>query len=113
MVGIEAMAQIANRTGHAEEGANYTNIAHDYITQWQTLGFARDANPPHAKLSYGNATSNTDDTWGLLYNLYGDRELGLQLVPQSVYDEQSAFYQTVFNDYGVVKISGLCWVWRD
>lgn len=97
------MAQIANRTGHAEDGANYTSIAHSYISQWQKLGFAQDASPPHATLSYG-----MNNTWGLLYNLYSDKELGLDLVPQSVYDIQSAFYPTVFNEYGVVSTSLLC-----
>ena len=37
----------------------------------------------------------------LLYNLYGDAELGLELVPQTVYNMQSNFYPTVFNKYGV------------
>lgn len=38
---------------------------------------------------------------GLLYNLYADRELGLDLVPQSVYKMQSEFYPTIGNRYGV------------
>lgn len=38
---------------------------------------------------------------GLLYNLYGDAELGLGLVPQSVYDMQSNFYPTAELEYGV------------
>jgi hypothetical protein len=38
---------------------------------------------------------------GLLYNLYADRLLGLNLVPQSIYDMQSAFYPTVAQTYGV------------
>ena len=38
---------------------------------------------------------------GLLYNLYADRELGLNLVPESVYDIQSAFYPTIEEKYGV------------
>lgn len=38
---------------------------------------------------------------GLLYNLYADMELGLNLVPQSVYDMQSTFYPTVEIKYGV------------
>ena len=71
IIGIEAMAVIANRTGNAASGANYTNIAHNYIDQWQRLGIAHDATPPHTTLSYG-----FNDTHGLLYNLYGDRELG-------------------------------------
>lgn len=96
IIGIEAMAQIANRTGHATDGANYTAIAHSYISQWQNLSLAAGANPPHTTLNYGNASS-----YSLLYNLFADRELGLQLVPQSVYDMQSAFYPTVANKYGV------------
>ena len=50
IIGIEAMAVIA---------------------KWQTLGIAHDANPPHTTLAYG-----MNDTHGLLYNLFGDRELG-------------------------------------
>ncbi|KAK0860093.1 hypothetical protein LTS02_008753 [Friedmanniomyces endolithicus] len=96
IIGIEAFAQIANRTGHAADGASYTQIAHNYITQWETYGINNATTTPHAELSYGNASS-----YVLLYNLYADAELGLQLVPQSVYDMQSAFYPTVFNTYGV------------
>ena len=110
------MAVIANLTGNSADATNYTNIAHDYITQWQTLGTAHDANPPHTTLNYGaNDTYSkpflhshicaknapNDCLTGLLYNLYGDKELGLGLVPQSVYDMQSAFYPTVAGQYGV------------
>ncbi|TVY53517.1 Glutaminase A [Lachnellula cervina] len=96
IIGIEAMAVIANMTGNTADGANYTNIAHDYINKWQVYGIAQDATPPHTTLGYG-----LNDTHGLLYNLYGDQELGLKLVPQKVYDMQSAFYPTVADTYGV------------
>ena len=96
IIGIEAMAMIANLTGHTADGANYSRIAHSYISQWQELGTAAAATPPHTTLGYG-----LNDTHGLLYNLYGDAELGLKLVPQSVYDMQSAFYPTVADTYGV------------
>ena len=116
IIGIEAMAVIANLTGNTADASNYTNIAHDYITQWQTLGIAHDANPPHTTLNYGaNDTYSkpflhnhlyvrnapNDCLTDLLYNLYGDKELNLGLVPQSVYDMQSAFYPTVAGQYGV------------
>jgi len=96
IIGIEAMAVIANLTGNTATADNYSSIAHDYITEWQTLGIAMDADPPHTTLSYG-----MNDTHGLLYNLYGDKELSLGLVPQAVYDMQSAFYPTVIEEYGV------------
>lgn len=38
---------------------------------------------------------------GLLYNLYADRSLNLNLVPQSVYDMQSTFYASNFSKYGI------------
>ena len=53
IIGIGAMAQIASLTGNTADATNYTNIAHDYITQWQDLGIAHDANPPHTTLNYG------------------------------------------------------------
>jgi len=117
MIGIRAMAVIAKLTDNTADGVNYTNIAHDYIKQWQTLGIAHDANPPHATLSYGaNETHGRHSrpfsasgsvamadhsSIGLLYNLYGDRLLSLDLAPQSVYDMQSNFYATVAEQYGV------------
>lgn len=54
------MAVIANMTGNTTTGANYTSIAHDYITQWQVLGIAHDADPPHTTLAYG-----MNDTHGM------------------------------------------------
>ena len=96
IIGIEAMAVIANMTGNTATAENYTTIAHNYIAEWQTLGTAMDADPPHTTLAYG-----MNDTHGVLYNIYGDKELGLNLVPQSVYDMQSAFYPTIEEQYGV------------
>lgn len=114
MIGIQAMAVIANQTGHTADAANYSSIAQDYITQWQNLAIAKDANPPHTTLSYGDTASHGRFTpffrvyqalltlcAGLLYNLFADAQLGLNLVPQSVYQMQSNFYPTVANKYGV------------
>ncbi|KAL9055731.1 MAG: hypothetical protein Q9162_003367 [Coniocarpon cinnabarinum] len=94
IIGIEAMAAIANLTGNFDDGANFTNIAHSYISQWQTLAAAAGANPPHTTLNYGN-----DTTYSLLYNVFSDKELGLGLVPQEIFDQQSAFYPTVLDQY--------------
>jgi hypothetical protein len=53
IIGIQAMAVISNRTAHAEDASKHSSIAQDYITRWQTLGVAQNANPPHTTLSYG------------------------------------------------------------
>ena len=57
------MAQIANRTGHVEDGANYTRIAHEYIRLWQGYAINYNATTPHTELNYGNTS-----TYSLLYS---------------------------------------------
>lgn len=113
MIGIQAMSVIANLTSHSDDAANFSSIAHDYITKWQDLAIAKHASPPHTTLSYGDTNSHGQshfssilNTWlissaGLLYNLFADAQLGLGLVPDSVYQMQSNFYPTVANKYGV------------
>ena len=96
IIGIQAMAAIANLTGNTADGANFSTIAGSYIEQWQTIATAADATPPHTTLNYGDNSS-----YSLLYNIYADKELSLNLIPQSVYDMQSAFYPGQFNEYGV------------
>ncbi|KAF2633090.1 glutaminase GtaA [Macroventuria anomochaeta] len=96
IIAIEAMSQLSSLINKASNAQNYTKIAHDYITKWQTLGLNTADDPPHAVLNYGNTS-----TWGLLYNLYNDKLLNTNLVPQSVYNIQSGFYPTVKENYGV------------
>ncbi|KAH0258916.1 DUF1793-domain-containing protein, partial [Aureobasidium melanogenum] len=98
IIGIEAMAMIANLTGHTEDAQNFTSIAHNYITKWQQLGIAKGTNEslPHTTLAYG-----MPETHGLLYNLYADTWVGTNLVPRSVYKMQSTFYPTIAMQYGV------------
>ncbi|EMC99870.1 hypothetical protein BAUCODRAFT_63305 [Baudoinia panamericana UAMH 10762] len=108
IIGIQAMAVIANMTGHASDRANYSSIAASYISQWQTLGIAQDASPPHTTLAYG-----MNDTHGLLYNLYADALLQTKLVPVEVYQMQSNFYPTVADPYGVALDTRHNWTKSD
>lgn len=100
IIGIEAFATIANLTNNTADGANYSSISHDYITQWQELAIAQDSSnfsgTPHTTLNYGS-----NDTYSLLYNLYADALLDTRLVPKSVYQMQSDFYPRVNLTYGV------------
>ncbi|TVY48886.1 Glutaminase A [Lachnellula occidentalis] len=96
IIGIEAMAVISKLTGNNADAANFSNIAHDYIKKWQEMAVVKDANPPHTNLAYQDSNSH-----GLLYNLYADKLLGLNLVPNAIYDMQSTFYPTVADEYGV------------
>ncbi|PQE08816.1 putative glutaminase protein [Rutstroemia sp. NJR-2017a WRK4] len=98
IIAIEAMSVVAKLTGNTADAQNYTNIAHSYLTQWEGLAIvnATASAPAHTKLAYQDATGH-----GLLYNLYADRLLNLNFVPQRIYDMQSAFYPTVAHTYGV------------
>lgn len=96
MIGLEAMSQISKLIGEDADAQNYTNIAHDYITKWQDLGLNKNDDPQHSILNYNNAS-----THGLLYNLYNDKLVNTNLVPESVYTMQSDFYPTVKENYGV------------
>jgi hypothetical protein len=96
MIGIQAMSKIAEIVGEEGDAQNYSTIAHDYIDKWQEIGINKSDDPPHSILTYNDVS-----THGLLYNLYNDRLLKTDLVPQSVYDMQSNFYPTVKGTYGV------------
>lgn len=97
IIGIEAMAMIANLTGHTEDAQNFTSIAHTYINRWQQLGIAQGTN---GSLSHATLAYNMPNTHGLLYNLYADTWVGTNLVPRSVYKMQSAFYPSIAMQYG-------------
>lgn len=61
MIAIKAMSVISSLTGNEGDSKNYSSTAEEYITQWQTLGVAHDANPPHSTLSYGSNSSHGED----------------------------------------------------
>ncbi|KAK7060514.1 hypothetical protein VNI00_001279 [Paramarasmius palmivorus] len=94
IIGIQAMSKIEAILGNSDKSSNYDSIAKSYVTQWQ--GLATSSDGKHLTLSYGNESS-----WGLSYNLYADKLLGLNLFPQSVYDMQTAWYGTVARPFGV------------
>jgi Domain of unknown function (DUF1793)/Domain of unknown function (DUF4965) len=94
IIGIRAMAEIACILGDQARSSNYSSIAQNYVSRWQT--FATSSDGRHLTLSYGN-----DSSWGLAYNLYADKLLGFNLFPQSVYDMQTSWYQSVMQTWGV------------
>lgn len=98
IIGIQAMSQIANLTGHTSDASNLSSIAQDYISQWQVLANVNGTNSslPHTTLSYNDPTSH-----GLLYNIYADTLLNTSIVPLSLYTQQSSFYPSISQTYGV------------
>lgn len=110
IIGLRAMAEIAQRAGHADDEKTYGDTATSYMAEWQKLGINGAADPPHTTLSYGDGGSH-----GLLYNLYANSLLGFgaDFVPQAVYDMQSAFYPTVAAAHGVPLDTRHSWTKSD
>ncbi|KAF9268096.1 DUF1793-domain-containing protein [Marasmius fiardii PR-910] len=94
IIGIEAMSKITGMLGDSAKSQKYDGTARSYVTQWEQLAMSPDGR--HLTLNYGNASS-----WGLAYNLYADRLLGLNLFPQSVYTMQTEWYKSVARSFGV------------
>ncbi|KAL7901531.1 hypothetical protein HDV63DRAFT_410931 [Trichoderma sp. SZMC 28014] len=97
IIALQAMSEIADQTGHSYLCEKYSSIARDYLNFWSRHGINRASIPNHSVLQYDSGA-----TYGLLYNIYPDKALGLNFIPQSIYDMQSDFYKTKANKYGVV-----------
>lgn len=94
IVGISAMAQLANASGNIRDASYYQKVSTDYIKTWQQ--YAQDSSKKHLKLGYG-----LDGTWSMLYNIFPDKLLGTNIVPKAIVDEQDAWYLQVSKKYGV------------
>ncbi|KAH8785149.1 glutaminase GtaA [Diaporthe sp. PMI_573] len=94
ILALQAMGAIAQVAGHPDDAANFLAAAGDYYAQWEAL--AIDPTEKHTLLSYQWRSS-----WGLLYNTYLDRLLGLGVVRDEVYAMQSDWYASQSQVYGV------------
>jgi hypothetical protein len=72
IIGIKAMAGLAEMIDEDVDVKIYTNISSTYIKKWEEYGISRDGT--HAKLSY-----NWYGSWTILYNLYADSLLCFHL----------------------------------
>lgn len=68
------------------------SIAASYAPQVVNFANAGD----HLELSYSDSSS-----WGLTYNLYAQKLLGMSLFPNSVFQMQTAWYSSHVNTYGI------------
>ncbi|GAA5906567.1 hypothetical protein JCM5296_000291 [Sporobolomyces johnsonii] len=109
IVGIGAMAELAKQTGRWTDWVHYRAVAKAYVKEWSKLALTGlDSPHPHVKLTYQDK-----DSWGLLYNLFGDRILALDLFPRELYEWQSAWYSLKQEKYGVPLDSRHPWTKTD
>lgn len=88
------MAEISNAVGDTTRAADYSKFARDYYSSWTDL--AIDPSGTHTLLAYQWRSS-----WGLLFNVYPACLLNLSIIPDSLYKQQSDFYPSVSQVWGV------------
>ncbi|GAA5829765.1 hypothetical protein JCM11251_007872 [Rhodosporidiobolus azoricus] len=108
IVGIGAMGELAKQTGHFTDAVHYSATAKAYVQAWLKLALTGEGGATRAKLAYQD-----EQSWGLLYNLFGDRLLNLNLFDHKLYKQQSEWYQTKAERYGVPLDSRHAWTKSD
>ncbi|GAA5989358.1 hypothetical protein JCM5350_005687 [Sporobolomyces pararoseus] len=109
IVGIGAMAELANQTGRWTDWLHYRTVAKAYVEEWWKLAMTDLKGPnPHAKLAY-----QEEESWGTLYNLFGDRILSLDLFPKELYEIQAKWYKEKREKFGVPLDSRHYWAKTD
>ncbi|KAL0061627.1 hypothetical protein AAF712_011544 [Marasmius tenuissimus] len=83
IIGLRSMAEISNTIGKGDDASKYQNQASLWVESWKTQAFSSG----HLTSTYG-----ASDSWGLTYNLYADKLLGMNLVSNDIYHAQDEFY---------------------
>ena len=95
IIALGAYAQLMEFKGDTANAEKYMGIARNYTAYW--MEHARAADGSHYKLAY----NLSDATWSQKYNLVWDKILKLNLIPQSVFDVEIAFYKKHFDRFGL------------
>ncbi|PCH41119.1 DUF1793-domain-containing protein [Wolfiporia cocos MD-104 SS10] len=91
IIGIKAMSEMSFTNGDNTAGSSYNTTAYQYVEKWQSLAMAPGG--LHLTLAYGN-----DSSWGLTYNMYADKLLNTNIIPESVYNLQTSWYKEKSGD---------------
>ncbi|KAM5534567.1 hypothetical protein V8D89_011771 [Ganoderma adspersum] len=88
VIGVKAMAEIAHAIGEYLDAAHYSNQSSTLLSSW--LFLATSLSGSRLLGDYGDQQS-----WSLMYNLFADKLLGLDFVPQSVIDTQRKYLSSL------------------
>ncbi|KAK7045354.1 hypothetical protein VNI00_007603 [Paramarasmius palmivorus] len=98
IIGVRAMADISYTLGKGDDAAKYQTQASRWIEQWKAM--ARDGSDGHLLSAY-----NLSGSWGMIYNLFADKWLGMNLVDPEIYEAQDVSYgrqlQSSGNEFGI------------
>ena len=92
IVALGAYAQMAQMRGDTTEARRVRGIAEGMVRQWMEA--ARDGD--HFRIAFDRPS-----TWSQKYNLIWDSVLDINLFPDSVTEQEVAFYKTKQNRYGL------------
>jgi len=104
---VAAFSQIANFAGNHKDAKSYRSQAESMIGEWVQL--SQNSASTHLLLQYrepanaysDDTTGESDSYWSLKYNLYPNKLLGLNLIPQSILTEEANFYKTQEHPTGI------------
>ncbi|PIL35943.1 hypothetical protein GSI_01603 [Ganoderma sinense ZZ0214-1] len=88
VIGVKAMAEIAHALGQDSDAVEYGNQSTSLLSSWLSLATSMDGS--HLLGTYGD-----QESWSLMYNLFSDKMLGLNLVSQSVIDTQTRYLSSL------------------
>jgi hypothetical protein len=94
IVGVGAMSILAGAAGNTADQMSYLGQAQTLIAGWATK--AQDTSGKHLLLEY-----DVEGQWSLKYNAFYDRVLGLNLVPPAILAEETAWYASQAEAFGV------------
>ncbi|KLO05108.1 hypothetical protein SCHPADRAFT_947174 [Schizopora paradoxa] len=89
IIAIAAMAKISDRFGSANDSSTFQKNANSLMQQWMTSSIS---NSGERILS----VFGQQDSGGVIYNMYADKWLGLNLIPDTIYGLQTSFYASQF-----------------
>lgn len=94
IVALAAMSEISSAISETADATSYATTAQEYYGNWTI--YAIDPTQNHTLLAY-----NWRSSYGLLYNIFPSLLLSLDIIPQSLFDMQSAYYPQVSQIFGV------------
>ncbi|GHT47487.1 hypothetical protein FACS189454_09890 [Planctomycetales bacterium] len=92
IIGIGAYAELCKMRGKTEDAAKYRRIAEEYTAKW--LVDSQDEG--RTRLAF-----DKPGTWSMKHNLIWDSILGTKLFPDSLAEQEIAWYKKVQNRYGL------------
>ena len=92
ILALAAYGRLAEGTGHAAEGREYSELARDFAKRWTTMA----ADGDHYRLAF-----DKPGTWSQKYNLVWDRLLDLRIFPPEIARAEIAYYKTKMNAFGL------------